>query len=171
MFLDKKVLNTAANASASSTSKGIVLMNNSTLPAGTYTIPSGSVLLIPFDDANTLYKTEAAGREFQTDLDGNGKEEDATSERNRHTISYYRTLTMASGANIILNGEMSLSAMHLWAQGAAAASLLTQIFTNFVLGFIIKPIRENNKLLLKGLNPKFAIHGASKILTLIKNKI
>ena len=111
-------LNAAASASANTSSKGIVLMNSSTLPAGTYTIPSGSVLLIPFDSNNTLYKSDAEGREFKTDLDGNGSEEDATSERNKHAITYYRTLTMASGANIILNGEMSLSAKHLWTQGA-----------------------------------------------------
>ncbi len=111
-------LNDAAIASGNSaTSKGIVLLNDSTLPAGTYTIPSGSVLLIPFNSANTLYKNAAEGREANTDLDGNGKEEDATSERNRHTITYYRTLTMADGAHIVLNGEMSLSAKHLYAQG------------------------------------------------------
>lgn len=39
--------------------------------------------------------------------------------------------------------------------GAAVASLATQIFTNFILGFIIKPIRQNNRLLLKGIDPRF----------------
>lgn len=43
------------------------------------------------------------------------------------------------------------------AVGAAAASLFTQIFTNFILGFIVKPLRENNKLMLKGLNPKYLL--------------
>lgn len=38
--------------------------------------------------------------------------------------------------------------------GAAFASLVTQIFTNVVMGFIIKPIRRNNILMIKGLNPK-----------------
>ena len=37
--------------------------------------------------------------------------------------------------------------------GAAIASLLTQIFTNVILGYIIKPIRPNNMLMIKGLNP------------------
>jgi hypothetical protein len=37
--------------------------------------------------------------------------------------------------------------------GAAVASLITQFFTNVVIGFIFKPIRENNRLMLKGLNP------------------
>lgn len=38
--------------------------------------------------------------------------------------------------------------------GAALASLVTQIFTNVVVGFIIKPIRYNNRLMLRSLNPK-----------------
>lgn len=41
------------------------------------------------------------------------------------------------------------------ARGAAFASLLTQIFTNFLLGFILKPLKRNNQLLLKGLHPAF----------------
>lgn len=36
--------------------------------------------------------------------------------------------------------------------GAAIAAVLTQFFTNIVLGFVLKPIRENNHLLMKGLN-------------------
>lgn len=81
----------------------------------------------------------------------------------------YLWIINLSGAafNIMLN----IVAIPLFgAVGAAATSLLTQIFTNFVLGFIIKPIRENNKLLLYGLNPKFAINGFSKMIGLIKNK-
>ncbi len=41
------------------------------------------------------------------------------------------------------------------AVGAAFASLSTQAFTNFILGFIFAPVRENNRLLLKGINPRF----------------
>ena len=114
-------LKDAASASAASaTSKGIVLMNDGTLEAGTYTIPAGSTLLIPFDEANSTYKTEAVGREFEDDIDGNGTEEqnDPTkTERYEHGYNVYRNLTMASGANIILNGELSVPAKHLWAQG------------------------------------------------------
>ena len=36
--------------------------------------------------------------------------------------------------------------------GAAFASLVTQIFTNVIIGFIIKPIKNNNILMLKSLN-------------------
>lgn len=74
-----------------------------------------------------------------------------------------------SGAafNIILNAVM----IPYWgACGAAFASLLTQFFTNFVLGFIMKPIRENNVLLLKGINPVFAFKEGKNLLGLLKNK-
>lgn len=57
-----------------------------------------------------------------------------------------------SGAlvNILLNGLL----IPIWgAKGAAAASVLTQIFTNFLLGFLMREIRPNNRLVLKGLNP------------------
>lgn len=40
--------------------------------------------------------------------------------------------------------------------GAAFASFVTQFFTNFILGFIMQPIRDCNHLMLKGMNPKFA---------------
>lgn len=52
--------------------------------------------------------------------------------------------------NIMLNALL----IPVWgARGAAAASLATQIFTNFLLGFFIKDLRENNRLLLAGMNP------------------
>ena len=53
--------------------------------------------------------------------------------------------------NILCNSMLIPS---MGAQGAAISSLLTQIFTNFILGFIIKPLRRNNRLLIHGLNPK-----------------
>lgn len=42
--------------------------------------------------------------------------------------------------------------------GAAVAAFITQFLMNFVLGFVYKPIRKNNELMLKGLNPKFAFN-------------
>ncbi len=48
------------------------------------------------------------------------------------------------------------------ALGAAVASLATQFFTNFVLGFIVKPLRENNRLLLMGFNPKLLLDAIKK---------
>ena len=90
-------LNTAAEAAGeSSTEKTFVLMNNATLPAGDYTIPAGVTLLIPFDSESTLYTTEAVSVDV-----GSYK-----------TPVAYRTLTMASGAKLTVNGALSLSAQH-----------------------------------------------------------
>ena len=52
--------------------------------------------------------------------------------------------------NVALNALM----IPCWgAMGAAAASLITQIFTNLVMGYLIKPLRPNNALILRALNP------------------
>ena len=74
----------------------------------------------------------------------------------------YLWMINLSGAllNVVVNAVM----IPYWgAIGAAVASLITQFFANFVLGFIIKPLRVNNKLMLKGLNPKY-IFGEMKIM-------
>ena len=93
-------LNAAASAAAADSMKYVVLSNSGTLAAGDYTIPSGVTLLIPFDAANTLYTTQAC----------------STGTYTKPTA--YRTLTLADGANLIINGEMSLSANHRYAQGS-----------------------------------------------------
>ncbi len=69
----------------------------------------------------------------------------------------YLWIINLSGAvtNIILNA-MLIPIMGI--MGAALASLVTQIFTNVVLGFIIKPIRHNNNLMLRGCNPKILLY-------------
>ncbi|MBP3706215.1 MAG: flippase [Clostridia bacterium] len=41
--------------------------------------------------------------------------------------------------------------------GAAIATVLTQLFTNVILGFVIRPISQNNRILLKAFNPKILI--------------
>ena len=90
-------LNTAiANAAG----KTIVLLNSGTLSAGTYTIPSNVTLLIPFDASNTMYTTEAVSTDSYT------------------TPTVYRTLTLADGANLVVNGAVSVSAKHFYAGGA-----------------------------------------------------
>ena len=48
--------------------------------------------------------------------------------------------------------------------GASVASLLTQLFTNFILGWIMKDIRRNNQLLISGLNPNILINVLKKFL-------
>lgn len=52
--------------------------------------------------------------------------------------------------NVILNFVL-IPPMGIY--GAAIASLITQIFTNIIMNVIVWPLRHNNKLILKGLNP------------------
>lgn len=57
-------------------------------------------------------------------------------------------------ANVLLN----LCLIHFWgAVGAAVASVATQFFTNVIIGFVLRPIRQNNYLMIKGLHPKVLI--------------
>lgn len=66
----------------------------------------------------------------------------------------YLWIINLSGAsvNIILN---FIFIPLFGAIGAAISSLVTQFFTNVVMSYIIKPMRENNSLMLKSLNPKY----------------
>lgn len=62
----------------------------------------------------------------------------------------YEKIIAASGAvcNLVLNALL----IPLWGvNGAALATLLTQIFTNFVVGFFFREIRRNNVLILRSL--------------------
>ncbi|MBQ9859808.1 MAG: hypothetical protein IJO76_03910, partial [Clostridia bacterium] len=97
-------LNAAASAAAASSgAKYLVLLNNSTLPAGDYTIPAGVNLLIPFSTANKFY----------TDYP------ESTGDSLLYTTpTAYRTLTLAEGANLTVNGKISVSAQHRAANGA-----------------------------------------------------
>lgn len=73
----------------------IVLVSDGTLTEGDYTISDGITLLIPFDDANTCYTTAPA------------------TTGNAYTKpSCYRKLTMEEGANLTVDGALSVSAMH-----------------------------------------------------------
>ncbi len=94
-------LNKAAALAANSSNKTVVVLNDGILSAGNYTIPAGVTLLVPFDSANTSYTTtpEVVGE-------------------TRTTPTAYRTLTMASGANITVNGAISVPAKHYAARGS-----------------------------------------------------
>lgn len=54
--------------------------------------------------------------------------------------------------NIAIN---ALLIPYFGAFGAAFASLITQVFTNFFLGFMVKELRANNQMLLTGIDPRF----------------
>ena len=64
-------------------------------------------------------------------------------------------------ANVVLN---FILIPNFGMMGAAVASLVTQFFTNFVLGWIIKDVRRNNELLVASLNPKILMRLAKKVL-------
>lgn len=104
-YLFDNLADAAATAASSSSNKAIVLMNSGTLAAGDYTIPAGVTLLIPFDSDNTMYTTAAQ----YTDTNSSWQQPTA-----------YRTLTMASGAKITVNGAISISAKHRCVQGSSA---------------------------------------------------
>lgn len=70
-----------------------------------------------------------------------------------------------AAANVVLNYFL-IPVMGIL--GAALASLITQIFTNVIIGFIIKPIRYNNRLMIKALNPADCVN-AMKMM--IKRKL
>ena len=72
---------------------------------------------------------------------------------------------------VILNIVLNLIAIPTWgACGASTASLITQVAMNFILGFIYKPIRENNVLMLKGIAPKFFFTEMKSIIKNMKKK-
>lgn len=83
-------LNEALSAAENGEDKTVVVTADTTL-SGSYIIPAGVTLLVPFDDANTLYTTEPEVVESLADQ------------------TAYRTLTLNSGASITVNGAISVS--------------------------------------------------------------
>lgn len=75
----------------------------------------------------------------------------------------WRINLAGAGLNVLLNAMM----IPMWGiAGAALASLVTQFFTNFVLGFFLKSIRKCNYLMLRGMNPRFVYMEAKNIVSL-----
>lgn len=85
-------LNEAVETAQRAQSQLITLVNSGTIE-GTYTIPAGITLLIPFDEAKTLYKETPT----------------ATHETPEPKAKSFRTLTMASGSSITLASGAALS--------------------------------------------------------------
>ncbi|MBQ1522658.1 MAG: InlB B-repeat-containing protein, partial [Erysipelotrichaceae bacterium] len=94
----------SAALSAAKNGDVIVLAADGTLSSGTYTIPGGVTLLIPYNADNTVSTSSnyaVVGNEYPDPTD-------------------YRTLTMESGANIIVNGKLNVgSAISARGQGGA----------------------------------------------------
>lgn len=74
----------------------------------------------------------------------------------------YLWIINLSGAltNALLN---SLLIPSMGSNGAAIASLITQMFTNVIMGVLVRPIRRNNRLMLEALNPKLLLEMAEQI--------
>ncbi len=87
-----------AYARANSQSK-ITLATDGSI-SGTYTIPAGITLLIPFDEAGTLYTDAPAAI------------------RTAPASKPFRTLTMSDGASITVNGAISLGGRYFAAAGS-----------------------------------------------------
>lgn len=64
-------------------------------------------------------------------------------------------LSAINGAGVLANILLNLCLIPLWgATGAAVASVITQFFTNVIVGFICKPMAESNRLMIRGLHPR-----------------
>ena len=68
---------------------------------------------------------------------------------------------MGALANIVINAIL-IPIIGIY--GAAVASLITQFFTNVIVGYIIKPILPNNRIMVKGMNPRYCMDAARKML-------
>lgn len=71
----------------------------------------------------------------------------------KHTYLWIINLSGALG-NILLNAVLI---PQLGINGAALASVLTQIFTNVMIGFLIPALRPYNRLLIGGASPKYLL--------------
>lgn len=80
-------------------------------------------------------------------------------------------LTIINVAGAVANVALNACLIPIWGGvGAAIASIISQFFTNVIIGFIYKPIRRNNYLMLKGLNPKVIFDVALSMLPSKKKK-
>lgn len=80
-------------------------------------------------------------------------------------------LTTINIAGALANVALNACLIPVWGGiGAAIASIVSQFFTNVIIGFVYKPIRQNNYLMIKGWNPKVIIGIALRLLPLKKSK-
>ena len=66
---------------------------------------------------------------------------------------------MGALANIVIN---AILIPIIGINGAALASLITQFFTNVIVGYLIKPIRPNNAIMIRSLNPKYFVFAVKR---------
>ena len=76
-----------------------------------------------------------------------------------------RYLTGINVVGAMANVALNLCLIPIWgAIGAALASVVTQFFTNVIIGFIFKPIHRNNYLMVKSWNPQIMIGMLRRVL-------
>lgn len=92
-------LGDAIAAAQSGADKTIVVATDGAL-TGSYTIPAGVTLLVPFDDANTLYK------------------ETPTATRTAAAAKAYRKLVLSAGASLNVEGAISVGGQYYSAGGS-----------------------------------------------------
>jgi O-antigen/teichoic acid export membrane protein len=63
-------------------------------------------------------------------------------------------------ANVALN---AIFIPYFGIDGAAIASLITQFFTNVIVGYFIKPIRPNNAIVIESLKPRYLMDAIKKL--------
>lgn len=85
---------TNAITAASRNPSALITQVGDGMISGNYTIPSGVTLLIPFDEMETLYTSKPSY------------------VNTAETPTAYKTLTMASGSSIIVNGAISVGGKH-----------------------------------------------------------
>ena len=95
-FATNNYLYTDLNKAAAAGTK-VILAGDGTLAAGNYTIPAGVTLLIPRDSANSIERSTPIGID---------------KEANPYvTPTAFRTLKMADGAKITVNGEICVAGL------------------------------------------------------------
>lgn len=79
-----------------------------------------------------------------------------------HEKQHYLWIINLSGAaaNVLLN---ALLIPFIGIYGASIASLVTQFFTNVIIGYIIRPIRPNNTIMISSLNPRYCMEALKKL--------
>ena len=98
-------LNDAITAAQSGTDKTIVVATDGSL-SGSYTIPAGVTLLVPFDDAKTLYK------------------ETPKATRKAAAAKAYRKLVLSAGASLNVEGAISVGGQYYSAGGSQIGGMV-----------------------------------------------